>query len=77
MAMTNLSLLTSSLPATCLPLTSCDTLKQVIREKFGDGIMSAIDFSMEVGKEESPKGGRVVLTLKTSSCRTDHGDSYN
>lgn len=40
-----------------------DTLKQVIQEKFGDGIMSAIDFSMEVGKEENPKGDRVVLTL--------------
>jgi cyanate lyase len=40
-----------------------DTLKEVIQEKFGDGIMSAIDFSMEVDKEESPKGDRVVLTL--------------
>jgi cyanate lyase len=40
-----------------------DTLKQVIQEKFGDGIMSAIDFSMEVAKEENPKGDRVVLTM--------------
>jgi cyanate lyase len=40
-----------------------ETLKQVIQEKFGDGIMSAIDFSMEVEKEENPKGDRVVLTL--------------
>jgi len=40
-----------------------DTLKEVIQEKFGDGIMSAIDFSMEVDKEEKPKGDRVVLTL--------------
>ena len=40
-----------------------DTLKEVIQEKFGDGIMSAIDFSMEVEKEENPKGDRVVLTL--------------
>jgi cyanate lyase len=40
-----------------------DTLKQVIQEKFGDGIMSAIDFSMEVAKEENPKGDRVLLTL--------------
>jgi cyanate lyase len=40
-----------------------DTLKEVIQEKFGDGIMSAIDFSMEVDKEENPKGDRVVLTL--------------
>lgn len=40
-----------------------DTLKEVIQEKFGDGIMSAIDFSMEVDKEENPKGDRVILTL--------------
>ena len=40
-----------------------ETLKEVIQEKFGDGIMSAIDFSMEVDKEENPKGDRVVLTL--------------
>ena len=40
-----------------------DTLKQIIHEKFGDGIMSAIDFSMEVDKEENPKGDRVILTL--------------
>ena len=39
------------------------TLKEVIQEKFGDGIMSAIDFSMEVDKIEDPKGDRVLLTL--------------
>lgn len=39
------------------------TLKEVIQEKFGDGIMSAIDFSMEVDKVEDPKGDRVLLTL--------------
>lgn len=40
-----------------------DTLKEVIQEKFGDGIMSAIDFSMDVEKEENPKGDRVILTM--------------
>jgi cyanate lyase len=40
-----------------------DTLKEIIHEKFGDGIMSAIDFSMDVGKEENPKGDRVILTM--------------
>ncbi|MAS24753.1 MAG: cyanase, partial [Oceanospirillaceae bacterium] len=39
-----------------------ETLKEVIQEKFGDGIMSAIDFSMEVDKVEDPKGDRVLLT---------------
>lgn len=40
-----------------------DTLKEVIQEKFGDGIMSAIDFSMDVEKQEDIKGDRVILTL--------------
>ena len=40
-----------------------DTLKEVIQEKFGDGIMSAIDFTMDVAKQEDPKGDRVVLTM--------------
>ena len=31
-------------------------LKDVIQEKFGDGIMSAIDFTLEVDKVEDPKG---------------------
>lgn len=40
-----------------------DTIKQIIAEKFGDGIMSAIDFSMDIDKEVNPKGDRVVITL--------------
>jgi cyanate lyase len=40
-----------------------ETLKEVIQEKFGDGIMSAIDFTMDVKKEENPKGDRVVVTM--------------
>jgi cyanate lyase len=40
-----------------------ETLKDVVQEKFGDGIMSAIDFTMEVDKVEDPKGDRVLLTL--------------
>lgn len=38
-------------------------LKEVIHEKFGDGIMSAIDFTMEVEKEEDPKGDRVKIVM--------------
>jgi cyanate lyase len=38
-------------------------LKDVIQEKFGDGIMSAIDFTMDVTKVEDPKGARVVVTM--------------
>ena len=40
-----------------------ETLKDVVQEKFGDGIMSAIDFTMEVDKIEDPKGDRVLLTM--------------
>lgn len=40
-----------------------ETLKEIIHEKFGDGIMSAIDFSMNVDKVEDPKGDRVLVTL--------------
>lgn len=39
------------------------TIKEIIHEKFGDGIMSAIDFSMDIGKEENPKGDRVIIHL--------------
>lgn len=38
-------------------------LKAVIHEKFGDGIMSAIDFTLEVEKEEDPKGVRVKVVM--------------
>ena len=38
-------------------------LKEIIHEKFGDGIMSAIDFILDVKKEENPKGDRVVVTM--------------
>ena len=38
-------------------------LKAVIHEKFGDGIMSAIDFSIEVDKVPDPKGDRVKVTM--------------
>ena len=38
-------------------------LKAVIQEQFGDGIMSAIDFTLNVDKEEDPKGERVKITM--------------
>jgi cyanate lyase len=38
-------------------------LKAIIHEKFGDGIMSAIDFTMNVDKEKDPKGDRVKITM--------------
>lgn len=39
------------------------TMKDVIQEKFGDGIMSAIDFKLDVRRESDPKGDRVVVVM--------------
>jgi cyanate lyase len=39
------------------------TFKALIEEEFGDGIMSAIDFKMNIDREEDPKGDRVVITM--------------
>jgi cyanate lyase len=39
------------------------TIKDLIHEKFGDGIMSAIDFSMHIAKQPDPAGDRVVITM--------------
>ena len=39
------------------------TIKELIHEEFGDGIMSAIDFSMDMQRQEDPKGDRVRVVL--------------
>ncbi|HMI57362.1 MAG TPA: cyanase [Gemmatimonadaceae bacterium] len=39
------------------------TLRALIQEEFGDGIMSAIDFDMNVEREANPKGDRVRLVM--------------
>lgn len=48
------------------------TIKELIHEEFGDGIMSAIDFSMDIQREPDPKGDRVhvVLSGKFLSYKT-------
>ncbi|MBD2199108.1 MULTISPECIES: cyanase [Calothrix] len=38
-------------------------IKDIIQEKFGDGIMSAIDFTLDIEKEEDPKGDRVKIIM--------------
>jgi cyanate lyase len=38
-------------------------MKAIIHEKFGDGIMSAIDFTLDIDKIEDPKGDRVKVTM--------------
>ena len=39
------------------------TFKSLIEEEFGDGIMSAIDFEMDIQRKADPKGDRVIITL--------------
>ena len=39
------------------------TFKELIHEEFGDGIMSAIDFKMDITRESDPKGDRVQITM--------------
>jgi cyanate lyase len=39
------------------------TWKALIEEEFGDGIMSAIDFQMDIQREKNPSGDRVKLNL--------------
>lgn len=39
------------------------TFKALIHEEFGDGIMSAIDFNMDIQREADPKGDRVKIVM--------------
>lgn len=39
------------------------TFKALIHEEFGDGIMSAIDFHMNLEREPDPKGDRVKIVM--------------
>lgn len=39
------------------------TLRELIAEEFGDGIMSAIDFEMALERQPDPKGDRVRVTM--------------
>ncbi len=39
------------------------SFKELIHEEFGDGIMSAIDFSMDITREPNPNGDRVNIVM--------------
>jgi cyanate lyase len=38
-------------------------IKELIHEQFGDGIMSAINFSVDLQKKPHPSGDRIVVTF--------------
>ena len=40
------------------------TIKALIHEEFGDGIMSAINFNMDIERVENPEGDRVRITYE-------------
>ncbi|WP_235987825.1 cyanase [Roseibium aggregatum] len=40
-----------------------DTIKELIHEEFGDGIMSAIDFDLKIERIPNPKGDRVQVSM--------------
>jgi len=39
------------------------SIKELIHEEFGDGIMSAIDFNMDISREANPNGDRVKIVM--------------
>ena len=45
------------------------TMKALIEEEFGDGIMSAIDFDMDISRVPDPKGDRVKVTMSGKFLR--------
>ncbi len=46
------------------------TIKELIHEEFGDGIMSAIDFDMDLARLPNEKGDRVRIVVSGSTCST-------
>ena len=46
-----------------LVMVNGPALKALIEEEFGDGIMSAIDFDMEITRQSDPKGDRVKIGM--------------
>jgi cyanate lyase len=39
------------------------TIKELIHEQFGDGIMSAVNFRLDIKRVPDPAGDRIVVTL--------------
>ena len=46
-----------------LVMVNGPALKALIEEEFGDGIMSAIDFDMDITRQSDPKGDRVKIGM--------------
>lgn len=46
-----------------MPNGTWTTIKELIHDEFGDRIMSAIDFSLDIVRQPDPKGDRVNVVL--------------
>jgi cyanate lyase len=42
------------------------TIKELVHEEFGDGVMSAIDFRMDLSREPDTSGDRVRIVLSAN-----------
>jgi len=62
----------ANLPPLKLINVYCTTFKALIHEEFGDGIMSAIDFKMDLQRAPNAAGDRInfVMSSKLLPCKT-------
>lgn len=51
-------------------------IKEVIHEIFGNCIMSAIDFTVDVSKREDPKGDRIIITFNGKALQYSGEGKY-
>lgn len=51
-------------------------IKEIIHEKSGNAIMSAIDFGVDIDIEKDPKGDRVIITLNGKLLPYSKGGKY-
>jgi cyanate lyase len=49
------------------------TLKALIHEEFGDGIMSAIDFDLDLSRQADPNGDRVKIVMSGKFSKIQKG----
>ena len=54
-----------------LVLVNGPAWKALIEEEFGDGVMSAIDFDMEIERNPDANGDRVKSPCRANSCRSN------
>jgi len=51
-------------------------IKELIHEEFGNAIMSAIDFTVDVERKADPKGDRIIITFNGKCLPYSHHGEY-